>query len=309
MQQRGADPAISQTEAFELLGNETRLAVIQELARHRRTNWRWDGLTFAELRKAVGVDDAGTFNYHLDQLRGYFVVKAGDEYVLNQRGLDVADAVLAGMYGEQSVERRAATDLSCPACRESLDAVYEDGLISLRCERHGRMVATSLPPGAVADRSMGTVVDAAFRDMRQDVEMAREGFCLHCWGRMHGQLAQSSPLEHPGTGNDLSADPGDHDRFPLAVFGCERCETVFWTQPSGTLLGHPAVVSFYHDHGVDVTGVPFVDDRVADAFAGHEMQGDGVAVSFARDGDRLTLTLDEHLEVVAVEREADGDNE
>ena len=65
------------TEAFSILGNETRLAILITL---------WDELDpfaedptdymvgaaipFSELRRRVGVRDPGQFHYHIDQLVG-----------------------------------------------------------------------------------------------------------------------------------------------------------------------------------------------------------------------------------------------
>jgi hypothetical protein len=52
------------SEAFALFADETRVAIVEALA-ERTTAEGTDGLSFAELRRAVGVRDAGQFNYHL----------------------------------------------------------------------------------------------------------------------------------------------------------------------------------------------------------------------------------------------------
>jgi DNA-binding HxlR family transcriptional regulator len=53
-------------EAFEVLGNEIRTAMVLELADA-------GPLSFSELRERVGVTDSGRFNYHLEKLVGRFV--------------------------------------------------------------------------------------------------------------------------------------------------------------------------------------------------------------------------------------------
>lgn len=58
---------LSPDDAFGLLGNETRLAILQALGDAA------DPLSFSELRDRVWVSDSGQFNYHLDQLTGPFV--------------------------------------------------------------------------------------------------------------------------------------------------------------------------------------------------------------------------------------------
>jgi DNA-binding HxlR family transcriptional regulator len=53
-------------EAFEVLGNGIRTAMVLELADA-------GPLSFSELRERVGVTDSGRFNYHLEKLVGRFV--------------------------------------------------------------------------------------------------------------------------------------------------------------------------------------------------------------------------------------------
>ena len=60
------DPA----DAFALIGNETRLAILEAL-------WAADErpVSFSELRRAVGMRDSAQFNYHLQKLTGHFVTR------------------------------------------------------------------------------------------------------------------------------------------------------------------------------------------------------------------------------------------
>ncbi|WP_254863514.1 winged helix-turn-helix domain-containing protein [Halovivax gelatinilyticus] len=81
------DPPQSQTALFELLSDETRLAIVRELYRHERTNPAAPGISFSSLGKRLDVDDSGRFNYHLRRLRGSLVEKRGDRYVLTTLGI------------------------------------------------------------------------------------------------------------------------------------------------------------------------------------------------------------------------------
>jgi len=305
MAQRGdGDAEVAPSEIFDVLGNETRLAIVQELARHRRTAWRREGLGFADLRKAVGERDAGTFNYHLDALQDRFVETDGDEYVLRTAGLEVADAMLAGQYGADDVRRRHETEYDCPDCSEALAATFEGELFALRCPDHGVVLATSLPSGVASDRSGEELVDLAVLDLTQEMERAREGLCFHCWGRMHPELQRSPPLSHPATGDPVDARVDPEDAAPLAVFGCERCETVFWTSPASAPITHPAVIGFALDHGFDArTGLYPMGAAAATATVSTSDRDDAaVTVTYEHGGDVLTVRMDDALTVVDVER-------
>lgn len=79
------DPA----EAFDLLGDETRLAILRALADRQRECPDEPSLTFTELRERAGVGDSGLFNYHLEKLVGRFVRDTGEGYELGYAGRQV----------------------------------------------------------------------------------------------------------------------------------------------------------------------------------------------------------------------------
>lgn len=83
-------PTLPPDDAFSVLGNETRMEIIQELADAS------DRLPFSELRDRVGVSDSGQFNYHLDKLVGHFVEDTEDGYGLRRAGERVIEAVVSG---------------------------------------------------------------------------------------------------------------------------------------------------------------------------------------------------------------------
>ncbi|MEF8791004.1 MAG: ArsR family transcriptional regulator, partial [Haloarculaceae archaeon] len=68
------------TEAFELLGNETRLAILVALWEQYEPFGRDGAVRFSELRARVGTADSGRFNYHLDRLDDHFVESTDDGY-------------------------------------------------------------------------------------------------------------------------------------------------------------------------------------------------------------------------------------
>jgi hypothetical protein len=293
------DPGLSAPEAFERVGHDVRLGIIRELDRVRRTNWQWAGLTFAELRRAVGVRDAGNFNYHLDKLVGTFVVKDDEEYKLTNAGMELVGAVLSGTVAERAEPVTEDLATTCPGCGEALTVEYDEEFLSLSCEEHGLLFGTTMPPGAVRDRTPEEMVRLATMDARQDVERARTGACPHCWGPM-GVSLDPDEIVDPTSGERTTV-PDDQ---VWAEFECDRCGMQFWLPPGACVVDAPPVVAFYEDHGVDVRDLAFTELPLSMADRGDVDGSDPlrVTVDVERDDERLTLWLDDDLEVVDHER-------
>lgn len=79
-------------EAFAVLGNETRLAIVLAL---EGTD---DPIAYSELKRQVGVYDSGRFNYHLERLLDHFVERTEGGYRPRVVGTRVARAVTAGTF-------------------------------------------------------------------------------------------------------------------------------------------------------------------------------------------------------------------
>jgi hypothetical protein len=112
-----ADP----TDALAVLGDETRIAILRALAEAEQP------LSFSELRRRAGVDDAGRFNYHLSKLREYFVREEDGGYTLRHAGSRVVAA--AGVAGNGTPSTAVEDDTvlegarddeptTCPVCDE-----------------------------------------------------------------------------------------------------------------------------------------------------------------------------------------------
>ncbi|WP_135820051.1 winged helix-turn-helix domain-containing protein [Halostella litorea] len=275
------------TDAFDALGDGTRLTIVEALADHRRRNWEWVGLSFSDLRKAVGVRDAGRFNYHLDELRDTFVVKEGDEYVATTAAMEVAGAVRAGTYTE-SRRFREELDRACPACGSGLVAEYRRGTLLVTCPDHGTVFANSVPGGAVADRDPSTVLALADMKARHDLERARRGACVHCWG----DVSTTMPAEPPESESEQV----------FARLSCADCGMVFCVPAAACVVEHPAVVAFYYDRGVDIRDRSYLDLEFLTAENGVVVSEDPVRVrvDVELDDDRLELLLDGAASVVKV---------
>lgn len=289
------------TAVFELLADETRFAIVRELAAERRTNWRWEGKTFAELRRAVGEPDAGNFSYHLDKLRGTLVAKDGDEYHLLNRGIELVGAVESGRYTGPGETRRGETTFGCPYpdCDRSLEGVYEDQYFRTRCPDHHVFNGTTLPPVVAAEHTLDELVEVATLEMRGDVRRVRSGVCSLC----SGPVAAALPSDAPSFGSVVDFEVPDDAVF--ATFACEQCGFSFDVPPGVCVVDHPAVVAFYHDHGEDLRGRPYV--HLPFTFLGHaDVESTDpvrVRVDVELGGDALSLWLDGETNVVEYERE------
>jgi hypothetical protein len=97
------------TDALEVLGNETRMAILRELAEA-------DGaLAYTELKDRVGVRDSGKFNYHLTRLCEYFVRETGDGYELGHAGSRVIAATESATGPVAGPAESDGSDV-CPVC-------------------------------------------------------------------------------------------------------------------------------------------------------------------------------------------------
>ncbi|WP_336034419.1 winged helix-turn-helix domain-containing protein [Halobacterium yunchengense] len=271
--------------AFDVLSDPTRVAILRELA---DLSHSVDGSTveFSELRRAVGVDDAGRFNYHLGKLRDRFVVKRDGGYVPTAVGLKAIGSVEAGTYTEDVGELAGEVDHDCPACGDPLTATYEDQVVTVECPHDDVLVQTSVPPATAADATIDDVVSFVVGDLQRDVEAMADGVCPICSGRM--------------VVDDFADDDGDHLRVALE---CRNC----WMAPEfpvGVLaVRHPAVVALYHDHGVDVrrqflTDLEFVGSRSDAALVSESPPVAELTVEVG--GDAVDLRVHDDLAVEAV---------
>jgi hypothetical protein len=305
MTDTGGTPSVD-AGAFDVLGHEIRLAVLEELAAERREAWLPNGLSFSDLFDAVDVDDSGKFNYHLDQLRGRYVHEWDGTYVLTNAGFEVVGAIRAGTFGGDDVQRRGDLDRSCPRCDAGLTAVYEYGYLRIKCDEHRDVLASTLPPAAVTDRDIERIVELALTRASDNVRRVRAGGCPHCWG--HTELhAPATPSDAYLAAHDYPT--GDDVTFEqvLAEGRCEDCGLRFWLPVSILVADHPAVVAYYHEHDAVDDGVDYLDLAHVSGANGRLVDEDpvriAVDVSVPDADDALVLTVDETTTVLETRRD------
>lgn len=151
-------------EAFSILGNETRMGILQAL-------WDDDRLSFSELRERVGAADSGNFNYHLNRLADHFIRRTEEGYELRYGGEQVIRAVLMGSITEDPNLRPVEIDAKCPYCGSAVEMRYEDDRLMVRCTccdgivsgeyPVGTYMSYNFPPAGLRGRTPEEVLDAA----------------------------------------------------------------------------------------------------------------------------------------------------
>lgn len=304
------------TEAFELLANETRLAILLALWEAydpRATN---NVMSFSDLLDRVGYDSPGNFSYHLEQLEGQFIKGGpeGDGYELRTTGLKFVRSVVAGAGLHETTHGPSEIDVDCPLCGSRTATTYRDGVMYLVCtecegrhpDRHGMdsvLSAMKFDPAGVPDRTPTELLAAVGVAQHRHIRTMFEGLCSACSGPVDAGLEVCS--EHnpggvcPNCGREFSA---------WVHFQCRVCKDHHGTAPASIPLFHPAVVAFYHDHGVSTQ--LHADDfervqRVMELMENHEIavvseDPPRVDVTVAYEGDQLRLTIDETVTVVDV---------
>lgn len=310
---------VSPDEAFQLLGDETRIAILQAL-------WETsdEPVPFSELRQRIGNPDSGHFNYHLDKLADHFVRKTDDGYVLRAAGCAVVQAVLSGALTRHASVEPFEYDEYCPYCgaEDAMVFEYEDDSVTVWChccepdattERPydaRKRVSAPFPPAALRDRSAGELVKAFNHWLRYRGLLMTNGVCPDCSGKSVMSISTSSEQgperETNSRSRPASATGAETAADEVAItYQCEVC-TNEWHLPAWFhLLDHPAVVSFYHEHGVDITHASLRELKFYHQtdVVSVRVESDNplqLSVRYPIAGDVLAVTVDDTLEVIDV---------
>lgn len=275
------DTEFDAAEAFALLGDETRVAILEALAGSAE-----DPQSFAQLRERVGVEDSGRFNYHLGKLVGRFVEKDDDGYRLTFAGSRVVGAVYEGTYAEGDDIEPIPLDADCPDCGGTLELRYADERVTIACVDCEESVSEfGFPPGAIADREPETLPSVLTSHTMTMLERLHAGLCTNCSGRVPPAFES-------------------REEGIVVEFACDRCHATATTSLSSVLLTEPAVVAFHYDHGVDVRRtspwtLPWLVESDAEQVSASPAR---YAVSGTLDGEVLRVVVDDRLDVVETER-------
>jgi hypothetical protein len=175
-------------EAVSLLAHDIRVDILLALLDG------WAGVHteprgYAELMRAVGIEDSGKFNYHLGRLRGVYVEKVEDGYVPTAAATALYRAVLAHRPTERTT-RTGTVAGGCPNCGGTVAERYERSFLTVECTECEAWpgVTYSFPVNGLRGRTGGERLEALTTRASHHVGLAQTGQCPFCAGRVEVQF-------------------------------------------------------------------------------------------------------------------------
>lgn len=314
------------TEAFKLLGHETRLAILLALWEAYDPYADDTTVSFSTLYERVGVRDSGNFSYHLDKLLGHYVEEVAGGYRLRPAGRKIIRAVIAGSGLDDRRLPRSEIPRSCYHCGGDVELIYEHERLYQICsecegnigpsstERAPRgtlVVYDGFNPAGLTDRSAGDVFVAGTIEYIHSVKLLIRGVCPECSGRIEESLRICE--SHDAPSGDLCPTCGTSIRGGAnearVTYVCSICKYNASYPAWVAVFDHPEIMSFYYDHGV---GTSFgLDDpeecgRLWDRFKKDQVLASidpiRIRVIVAFGEDELHLTINGDLDVIDVNR-------
>lgn len=233
----GSDP--TPAAAFQQLGNETRVDIVRQL-------YAEGPCTFSSLFEASQSDSSAGFAYHLRQLDQFVRQREDERWELTAAGREAARAVQSGNFTERADHGDVPVDEACPLCDEyDLSLTVSDSVASVSCGAcDASIMRLSCPPsGFREDEDLPGTLDTYHRHR---LRTFAEGVCPDCGGRVET------------TATTVTPEGGDDDVPAVAQLECTctRCTASFDYPVTLAVLDHPAVVSFYDDHGQTLADRP-----------------------------------------------------
>lgn len=250
------------TEAFSALGNETRLSILLALWEAFEPLSEDNAVSFSALRDRVGMRDSGQFNYHLDQLTDHFVRTTDSGYELRKSGQKFVRTVIAGTGVGETTVPPTELDLSCHHCGATpVEVSYRDEMLYLGCPDcegfvafedfpRGTLAVWDLDPAGLARRDPPDLLLAGAVAENNRLRMMREGVCPDCSGAIETSVHTCE--EHASESGAVCPNCGTRDSVRVR-YVCTVCKN--WNEGPVQVVvhDHPAVISFYYEHGIDIT--------------------------------------------------------
>lgn len=306
-------------EAFETLGNETRLAILLAL---------WDAkspgppvaepseppVPFSELRERVGIRDSGQFNYHLDKLTDSFIESTEEGYLLTTAAEQVLSAIFAGTLSEHSSFEGEPIDADCGRCGGPVVIDYDDGTVFQRCtdckgiwrepgDPPGVLSKGYLPPVGLENRTPQEFYRQGNTWTRHRMFSMMEGVCPRCSGTVTNHINVCD--DHDTEDGTICERCGSEIEIQT-LFECDICKYEWWVPATLPMFTEEAVKVFYYERGLDTDAL--YDDneteKIRESIDQVEVSADDpfeLLVTVEIDGDRLEVILDDEARVTDVE--------
>jgi hypothetical protein len=273
-------------DAFSLLAHDIRLDIVLALL----DNWaavHTEPQSYSALMSAVGMEDSGKFNYHLDRLLGVYVAKVEDGYVPTASATALYRAVLAHRP-TASADRTAELDTPCPHCGGTLIEEYERSFFTLDCTDCDGWEGMTypFPQNGLRDWTGADRFHAVTRRAAHHIGLAQTGQCPYCAGHVAVAL---DPDWAEGT-------------EPAVTMACETCS---WTVGVSVLTAVqfvPRVAGALLVIGLER---PFPEQRLTDLVTDSTRSSDPPRIELTVETAEgaVTITVDDDLSVVSVEED------
>lgn len=312
----GKSSKLSPQEALSVLGDETRLGILQAIGEAD------EPLRFTELFDRSECETSANFSYHLRELKGQFVHETDNGYLLRQAGRRVIEAVLAEAVPDAEPMERTVVDWSCFRCGARVEVGYQESHVGLYCPgcggtRDGRSTTTAgrlidqsdvlgildLPPAGTIERSPLEILHAAhFWTTSEALALAKK-ICPRCSAGL--DVAIHACAEHDSS-DGLCVACGQ--RFAIVLeYDCRNC--IFSVKsPIGTyLFDNTDLIEFMIRHDIDPFSVPgfhfcALDESVRST---DPFEAD---LTFSVNGESISFRIDEQLEVEERSQDSEAAN-
>jgi len=269
-------------DAFSLLAHDIRLDIVLALLGDWAAVYT-EPQSYSELMDAVGMQDSGKFNYHLDKLRGVYVAETDEGYVPTASATALYRAVLAHRPTTRT-EQTGELDRDCPHCGGTLVERYERAFYTLECTTCDAWngMTYSFPQNGLRNREGGERYQAVAQRANYHIGLAQTGQCPFCGGSV-----------------PVTPEPDWADGTAVAL-GCDTCSWAVGVSPLTAVQFVPAVTSALHDAGVEL---PLFEHAVTGftTTTRHTADPPTIEIQVETEAGQVTVVADESLSVRSVE--------
>lgn len=307
-----ASKALSKNEAFAIIGNETRMEVLNELGQAD------EPVAFSELRERVGVSDSGQFNYHLDKLVGKFVDKTEEGYQLRQSGRRVVMAIQSGAVTHAPKLEATEIEAGCSLCEAQIEVTYHEEFVRLYCTecgghygddprnfgamepvKSGYLGSLPIPPAAVADREAEELYLASATWGHAYQLVMSSGVCPECGSKVDHSISVCEDHEANGS---LCSNCNSHHPTRIHL-ECTHCISEWNGRFDNGLLSTTELQRFLLNHDLNLvapnTNIWSVVDYEEEVLSEEPFRA---RYTWTIGQDALTLTVDDNLSIVGVQQ-------
>lgn len=306
---------VSPDEAFKILGNELRISILRIIAEAD------EAVRFSDLRRQSEIKDSGKFNYHLNQLTGHFVEQTDEGYKLSRPGERVIQAVLSGAITKSPTIESTSIDWRCHVCgAEQIQVDYREEQLGVYCQscqgtyggesdreeagvpaERERLYYLHIPPAGIVERSPEEVFLAASRWTQAETVTAASGICPRCSAR----LGESTTICRNHTTDSGLCDNCNNRYAVMYRAHCRNCVYELEAIYANKLSTNLEFRSFLMEHGVNPLhpqNEEFLEVLYPYKEEIHSVEPLDITFTFTGSKGSISLSIDDSLEVVDVER-------